>query len=190
MFYRCSIFHLILRACEPFERSRDRAIWQHSHLTLRSAAQRSVSKGGYAKKAAQNCGSADVPRRRACCHPSRHSLRSFLRVRWVCSSQPKHSQTLRSVAKRSVSKDGNAKNGAAAIMRCIGTVPVATLRDTPLRSVPQGEVGVRPSAERFTSSQGEVVELRFGDRRSDSIDRARSPRAMDRRRRTGIAPRR
>ena len=60
---------------------------------------------------------------------------------------------LRSVAKRSVSKDGNAKNGAAAIMRCIGTVPVATLRDTPLRSVPQGEVGVQPSAERFTSSQ-------------------------------------
>src|SRR5215207_6374026 len=33
---------------------------------------------------------------------------------------------------------------------------VATLRDTPLRSVPQGEVGVQPSAERFTSSQGEV----------------------------------
>ena len=51
---------------------------------------------------------------------------------------------LRSVAKRSVSKDGNAKNGAAAIMRCIGTMPVATLRDTPLRSVPQGEVGAQP----------------------------------------------
>jgi hypothetical protein len=33
---------------------------------------------------------------------------------------------LRSVAKQSVSKDGNAKNGADAIMRCIGTVSVAT----------------------------------------------------------------
>jgi hypothetical protein len=60
---------------------------------------------------------------------------------------------LRSVAKRSVSKDGNAKNGAAGIMRCICTVPVATLRDTPLRSVPQGEVGVQPSAERFAISE-------------------------------------
>src|SRR5215204_2752710 len=70
---------------------------------------------------------------------------------------------LRNVAKRSVSKDGNAKNGAAAIMRCIGTVPVATLRDTPLRSVPQGEVGVQRSAERFTSSHGEVrVQHRSG----------------------------
>ena len=59
----------------------------------------------------------------------------------------KHSQALRSVAKRSVSKDGNAKDEAAALERCIGTVPVATLRDTPLRSVPQGEVGVQPSAE-------------------------------------------
>ena len=33
---------------------------------------------------------------------------------------------LRSGAKRSVSKDGNAKNGAPAIMRCVGTVSVAT----------------------------------------------------------------
>ena len=49
---------------------------------------------------------------------------------------------LRSGAKRSVSKDGNAKDEAAALERCIGTVPVATLRDTPLRSVPQGEAGV------------------------------------------------
>ena len=49
---------------------------------------------------------------------------------------------LRSVAKRSVSKDGNTKDDSAAIMRCIGTVPVATLRDTPLRSVPQGEGGL------------------------------------------------
>ena len=55
---------------------------------------------------------------------------------------------LRSVAKRSVSKDGNAKDGSAAIMSCIGTVPVATLRDTPLRSVPQGEAGVQPDSER------------------------------------------
>ena len=64
---------------------------------------------------------------------------------------------LRSVAKRSVSKDGNAKAEAAALKRCIGTVPVATLRDTPLRSVPQGEVGVQPSAERVTSSQTELL---------------------------------
>jgi hypothetical protein len=33
---------------------------------------------------------------------------------------------LRSVAKRSVSKDGNAEDEAAAIRRCRGTVPVAT----------------------------------------------------------------
>jgi hypothetical protein len=63
---------------------------------------------------------------------------------------------LRSVAKRSVSKDGNAKDGAAAIMRWISTVPVATLRDTPLRSVPQGEVGVQPVSERYTRFQGEI----------------------------------
>ena len=58
--------------------------------------------------------------------------------------------TLRSVAKRSVSKDGNAKDGAAAIMRCVGIGPVATkarglpraIRDTALRSIPQSEVGV------------------------------------------------
>src|SRR5882724_9872493 len=43
----------------------------------------------------------------------------------------------RSVAKRSVSKDGNAQDRAAAIVRCMGTVPVATLRDTPLRSIPR-----------------------------------------------------
>jgi hypothetical protein len=51
---------------------------------------------------------------------------------------------LRSVAKRSVSKDGNAKDGSAAIMSCIDTVPVAPLRDTALRSVPQDEAGVSP----------------------------------------------
>ena len=53
---------------------------------------------------------------------------------------------LRSVAKRSVSKDGDAKDGAAAFMKCMGTVPVATLRDTPLRSVPQGEVKAKVRA--------------------------------------------
>jgi hypothetical protein len=83
---------------------------------------------------------------------------------------------LRSVAKRSVSKDGNAKNGATAIMRCRGTVPVATLRDTSLRSVPQGEVGVQPSAERpfdFARSMGFLIseDVALGARLSSGHDR-------------------
>jgi hypothetical protein len=73
---------------------------------------------------------------------------------------------LRSVAKRSVSKDGNAKDGAAAIMRCIGIALVATRRDTPLRSVPQGEVGVQPVSERFTRSQDDKDGRWRPDRRS------------------------
>src|SRR5437764_1336602 len=61
-----------------------------------------------------------------------------LRNVWPQLAFPPHPE------ERSVSKDGNAKDGAAAIMRCGGTGSVATLRDTPLRSVPQDEVGIQP----------------------------------------------
>jgi hypothetical protein len=65
--------------------------------------------------------------------------------------------TLRSVAKRSISKGGNAKNGVGMIMRGAGIVPVAAkgggyptrIETLPLRSVPQGEAGVQPSAEEY-----------------------------------------
>ena len=85
---------------------------------------------------------AALPTADFCRDLAAHALELFLRL-------PHSPLILRSVAKRSVSKDGDAKDGAAAFMRCSSSVPVATkgaggypraARDTPLRSVPQGEV--------------------------------------------------
>jgi hypothetical protein len=69
----------------------------------------------------------------------------------------KHSQTLRNEAKRSVSKGGNTHYACTLHCNSLHCVlRVATLRDTSLRSVPPGEVGVQPSDERFTRSRDEV----------------------------------